>query len=60
MSKGGVVKIELQSDEEKFLEESQRCICGHLVVLHNDHCCMFCMVPDCGCNWCYCEACTEV
>jgi hypothetical protein len=25
--------------------------CGHLEALHNGHCCVFCMVPGCPCEW---------
>jgi hypothetical protein len=27
-----------------------RCTCGHLWGLHNNHCCSFCMVPECKCE----------
>ena len=25
--------------------------CGHLESLHNGHCCEFCMIPGCPCEW---------
>ncbi len=48
----------LMECEEKFLREipesyeKRRCkACGHLNVLHNDHCCSFCTLPGCPCEW---------
>jgi hypothetical protein len=44
--------IDLLPDEEKHLEESERCTaCGHLWVFHNHHCCEFCTIDDCKCEW---------
>lgn len=32
-------------------KEERRCpSCGHLHVLHNYHCCVFCQVPYCTCH----------
>ena len=42
----------LREDEAKWLSSSSRCdACGHLDELHNSHCCTFCMVPGCPCEW---------
>ena len=52
----------LTEEELKFLRDGDaesafgfvlrgRCSeCGHLCVLHNDHCCSFCMIPGCSCE----------
>jgi len=43
--------FELTDDEIEFLSDGRRCeTCGHLWVLHNGHCCAFCMVGDCECR----------
>ena len=43
--------FELTDDEIEFLSDGRRCeTCGHLWVLHNGHCCAFCMVGDCECT----------
>lgn len=32
-------------------KDAPRCDhCGHLVALHNSHCCSFCMIPECKCE----------
>ena len=44
----------LREDERRWLEEdeTERCgACGHLMALHNHHCCEFCIVPGCPCEW---------
>lgn len=44
--------VSLRGDELKFLASSPRCqVCGHLLALHNYHCCTFCTVPGCRCEW---------
>lgn len=48
--------VELRDDEVEWLKKTAfmssdtRCGCGHLVALHNGHCCSFCMVPGCPCE----------
>jgi predicted Zn-ribbon and HTH transcriptional regulator len=44
---------DLREDELRLVAaESKRCkTCGHMQVFHNEHCCMFCKVPDCKCEW---------
>ena len=45
-------EISLQEDEANWIKSSSRCMtCNHLEVFHNEHCCEFCMVPDCKCEW---------
>jgi hypothetical protein len=44
--------MKLLSEEKKLLEASERCeACGHLEALHNYHCCEFCTVPGCRCEY---------
>lgn len=44
--------LDLRDEEREFLAGSERCpACGHLMALHNQHCCDFCKVPDCPCQW---------
>lgn len=52
------VTLELLPEEVKHLTEpgsegvEMRCrACGHLAALHNGHCCVFCMIKDCPCEW---------
>lgn len=45
-------ELNLKSEEIDFLSKYGRCAsCGHLEALHNEHCCVFCMVPGCKCAW---------
>lgn len=42
----------LKSDEYEYLRDNGRCsACGHLKALHNSHCCTFCMMPGCKCEF---------
>jgi hypothetical protein len=44
----------LEPDELAHLwsEGGARCpACGHLTVLHNGHCCEFCLIDGCPCEW---------
>ena len=41
----------LLPEEKKYLTGPRCEACGHLAVLHNDHCCSFCLLPDCPCEW---------
>jgi hypothetical protein len=46
----------LMECEERYLRniptDGRRChACGHLQVFHNDHCCQFCLIPECPCEW---------
>lgn len=44
--------MKLTDSEIKYLSNTERCdACGHLEALHNGHCCSFCMVTDCPCDW---------
>lgn len=45
--------MEFKPDELQLLErQSRRCLkCGHMEVFHNKHCCMFCNVENCECEW---------
>lgn len=46
------MELRLTADEIKMLSNPERCeACGHLEELHNGHCCSFCMVPGCRCEW---------
>jgi hypothetical protein len=52
------VTLELLPEEVKHLTipefegAEMRCrTCGHLAALHNRHCCEFCMIEDCPCEW---------
>ena len=48
---------DLRPEEIEYLENGTehtngRCTaCGHLEVLHNFHCCEFCRIPGCACEW---------
>lgn len=45
------VEVRVKPDEAAHLA-SDRCEArGHLTALHNGHCCVFCMVPGCTCEW---------
>jgi len=45
------VVLDLSEDEATILLFSSRCdACGHLEALHNNHCCIFCKIPDYGCE----------
>lgn len=45
-------ELQLKQDEVAFLAASDRCeACGHLQALHNEHCCTYCMIPECRCEW---------
>lgn len=45
------VEVRVKPDEAAYLA-SDRCeACGHLSALHNGHCCVFCMIPGCRCEW---------
>lgn len=48
-------ELELRDDEVALLKTySKRCKeCGHLGILHNNHCCDYCKVPGCRCMWGY-------
>lgn len=50
---GGVERGVYDHNEQYVgTEQKQRCdACGHLEVLHNRHCCQFCMIPGCLCEW---------
>lgn len=46
--------LNLTQDEIDHLasDNQKRCnACGHLEILHNQHCCFFCTVGDCECEW---------
>jgi hypothetical protein len=45
------VALELREDEIAYLDTPRCEACGHLESVHNDHCCAFCMVDDCACEW---------
>lgn len=44
--------MNLKNDEIKWIEEHpERCqTCGHLAIFHNEHCCVFCLIPGCKCK----------
>ena len=42
---------ELRDDEIEFLGTARCKICHHLSSLHNEHCCVYCMVEGCDCAW---------
>lgn len=40
------------AEREFMATQLKRCdACGHLALVHNDHCCHYCKVPDCQCRW---------
>lgn len=44
----------LKEDEKKYLDDNsiKECQkCGHLAIFHNYHCCSFCNVPECKCEY---------
>ncbi len=43
----------LKEDEIAWIgRHPERCkACGHLVIFHNEHCCLFCLVDGCECKW---------
>lgn len=42
----------LTKEEVEHIEKSGTCsACGHLDVLHTYHCCTFCNVKGCHCEW---------
>lgn len=45
--------MELDISEIKWINNNPcRCpACGHLEIFHNDHCCTFCLVDGCECEW---------
>ena len=43
--------VDLRPDEADYLGSIRCAACGHLMALHNDHCCEFCMVTGCPCEW---------
>lgn len=44
--------VNLLPEEEEYLSDPRRCeACNHLEVLHNEHCCPFCMIEGCNCEW---------
>ena len=44
--------LKITSEERRMLLESKHCeACGHLEALHNNHCCQYCKVPGCKCEW---------
>ena len=45
--------MKLKPEELQYLEsESQECEkCGHLRIFHNYHCCSFCNIPGCKCEF---------
>jgi hypothetical protein len=47
-----LIAITLRQDEVDYLSSdgAPRCDCGHLVALHNYHCCTFCLVDGCPCG----------
>jgi hypothetical protein len=45
-------EFDVQPEERAYLLASGRCkACGHLEALHNTHCCVFCWMPECRCEW---------
>ena len=49
-----MAEVELLPEELAYLrsEDGVRChACGHLDVLHNSHCCQFCLIDGCPCEW---------
>jgi hypothetical protein len=42
----------LSPDEVVWIKDSpERCPkCSHLKIFHNQHCCSFCILPDCECK----------
>jgi len=53
MNKVSAKVVQLRLDEADYLTDNQeRCkACGHLEILHCTHCCCFCEVPGCKCEW---------
>lgn len=45
----------LREDEIAWLASlKRRCAaCGHLELLHNEHCCSFCLIAGCPCSFGY-------
>lgn len=45
--------MQLKEDEVQWINSHpERCeACGHLDIFHNDHCCPFCLVEDCPCEY---------
>lgn len=50
--------MNLRDDEIAYLG-TERCYCGHLTSLHNDHCCEFCLVAPNASNGSDHHFCTE-
>jgi hypothetical protein len=47
-----MVTIEVRDDEATRILTDGRCeACGHLEGLHNHHCCSFCTIEGCQCEW---------
>lgn len=44
-------QIDLREDEIKTLGVERCKNCEHLLSLHNYHCCEFCTVEDCDCEY---------
>jgi hypothetical protein len=52
MGSAELVTVTVRADEAAELGDA-RCAdprCGHLLALHNTHCCQFCLVGDCPCE----------
>lgn len=46
-----LVAVMVRRDEATLLSNPARCDgCGHLMVLHNLHCCEYCLVARCRCR----------
>lgn len=46
-----LVRAGLTEDEVRTLADSEQCDdCGHLMAMHNFHCCFFCKVDGCKCR----------
>ena len=46
--------LDFLADDEAafFATQTTRCAgCGHLNILHNTHCCEYCQLPGCRCQW---------
>ena len=45
--------MEFTQEELEYIEDNpERCeACGHLEIFHNYHCCTFCKVDGCKCEW---------
>lgn len=43
----------MKEEEQKYVDSCKKqCTnCGHLEIFHNQHCCLFCKIPDCKCEW---------